>query len=133
MERIEYELSKTSLNRMNLESADFDEVVRVETNFALTVDKSTFSLLELTCTVDVFPNDDERSSLSLEYSGFFDTNNTKKFLSIDEVENFSDLVNEILPEISDIVSYISEKSIGTPLKLPRAIAKEALSSLDNQK
>lgn len=107
------------MEQISFEAVDINGKVRVENNFSFAVNEEDYSKIKVNGEITLSDDSSEENSfLSIVYTGYFDSNNTKESLSMDDISNPIEFFNYLMPDLSETISFITRKAFGEPLELP---------------
>lgn len=60
----------------------------------------------------------------MQIYGIYETNNTNPKLKLEEIENYREFLESLLPLVNEVFSFVTEKGLGDRMELPEQIPSE---------
>lgn len=117
MEKITGTVSSFWIDNIELDSEDFDDNIRVTVEIQMGIDIDDFSKIKLIFKTTLTGQNEERVVLKLITSSIFDTDNKSSDIEIDDIENFDELAELAMPDVAEVVSFLTIKSLGMEVNL----------------
>ena len=124
MDRISYNFIETTLEDVNFKIVNISGEINVENNFKVSVNMEDKSKIKVTGVIALYNGDIGTPFLTVTCAGYFNSNNSKENVELHEFENPVKMLNYVMPEISESVSFITRKAYGHPIEIPTEVPEE---------
>lgn len=133
MDRISYNFIETALENVDFKIVNISGEINVENNFKVSVSNEDYSNIKVTGVISLYDGELGKPFLTVTCAGYFKSNNSKENVELHEFENPVKLLNYVMPEISESVSFITRKAFGHPIEIPTEVPEEMFKEKSNSK
>jgi hypothetical protein len=121
MANITFEQTENGIEELQFKLEPIDSTISVKTEFSLSVNQNDVTLLKLQCNLSLSGDDNEKNFMYIKNYGIYKTNNTDTELTLDKIDNAKELMEDLIPSVNEVLSFISKKGLGNKIELPENV------------
>ncbi|MGX7196896.1 hypothetical protein [Enterococcus olivae] len=126
MERIKYSNAEGTLEELilNLENQSLAEkasMINITNNTQVGIREDKHSEIKVMIQLSLFDGEAEDAFLFVKYSSVFDTDNQLESFEGEDPEKVVDLINFVMSEISEVITFVTSKALPKPVEIPKEI------------
>ncbi|BDQ53393.1 MULTISPECIES: hypothetical protein [Enterococcus] len=118
MGKIKFKRINSGIESLQFGLAEIEESISVNGQFKVEVNKEESKLLKLDAHVELYKDKSEDSFMQLNFYGIYETDNNDPNLTLVDIDNSTDLLKDIVPELNRVLTFITKEGLGSSLELP---------------